>query len=172
MDDALVVRAREPLGDLGGEVQRARLAPAAPRASASLSFSPRISSIAMNVTPVGFADLVDHGDVGVLERGGGARLLEEALAARPDRSARSSGRTLSATSRAEVDVQRAIDDAHAAAADLFDDLVVRKPPAGQCHCCGVYAGGGFACAGGARAAVGDRDSIGASLCADVALVGR
>ncbi len=123
--DALLVRARQAFGDLGREVERARLAAAVRGCSVSLSFSPRISSIAMNVTP-------SASPTSWMTAMCGCSSARAARASWSSRSRRSRivdeivGQHLERDFAAEVHVDGAVDDAHAAAADLFDDLVVRE----------------------------------------------
>ena len=139
------------------------------RASASLSFSPRMSSIAMNVTPVGFADLVDDGDIGMLEGGRGARLLQQPRAA-VGVVQQILGQDLERHFACQIDVEGAIDDAHAAAADFVEDLVVReRRPVNDTGAASIRGAGALDVFGGARRAC-DRGSIGASLCADFCAV--
>ena len=71
-----------------------------------------------------FADVVDGADVGMIERGGGfgfALKRSRACAS----WATSSGRNFSATTRSQARVFGFVNDAHAAAAEFFDDAVVR-----------------------------------------------
>ena len=91
----------------------------------------------MNAQAVGFVDRVNDGDVGMLERGGRLRFLHEALPAFGvvDEIV---GQDLERDLAIEAQVHRAVDHAHAAAADLVEDLVVRKrapdqPVWGVCH---------------------------------------
>src|SRR6185436_8665007 len=81
---------------------------------------------------VGFVDLVDDGDVRMLERGRGARFLDEALPARGvgDELGR---KDLQRDVPAQAHVSRAVDDPHPAAADFLDDLIVRDGPSDQRH---------------------------------------
>ena len=72
---------------------------------------------------VGIPDLVNHSDVRMLERRCGTGFVEKPLAAGWIVN-EFGGSTLSATSRPSGCLHRAKDDAHAAAADLFDDFVV------------------------------------------------
>ncbi len=71
---------------------------------------------------------MNHRDVRVFDERGGPRFLQHPLAAQPivDEILR---QHLERDVAAEVQVARPIHDAHAAAADLFDDLVVRQRPA-------------------------------------------
>ena len=98
MHDALLVRRREPAGDLRassravGDGERAR-------ARAARAGSP-LDELHRDVdAPVGLADLVDDRDVGVRDGRRGARLAQEAAAVRSSSFASSRGSTLSATVR-------------------------------------------------------------------------
>ena len=71
--------------------------------------------------------LLEHAPL-PLERGGGLRLLHEAPPAIGIRD-QLLGQHLERHLAIEADVDRAVDDPHAAAADLLDDLVVGKGPA-------------------------------------------
>ena len=72
--------------------------------------------------PVNFVDFVDDGDVRMFERGGGARFLDETLTpvGIGDQIRR---QDLERDLAIQFDVEGAVDDAHAAPADLVDDLV-------------------------------------------------
>jgi predicted transport protein len=73
--------------------------------------------------PVGFVDLVNHRNVGVLELGSGARLLHEPAAALRVRD--QLGRQhLQSHFPVELQIDRPINDPHAPAAQLFQYLVV------------------------------------------------
>ncbi len=131
VDDALVVRAREPFGDLGGDFEGAvRRQRAARGQVAQLLAAHQLHRD--EVDAVGFVDRVDDRDVRMFERGGSARLLNEPLA--PVGVGHQLRRQhLERHLAVQAQVERAIDDAHAAAADLFDDLIVRERPADQGH---------------------------------------
>jgi hypothetical protein len=70
-------------------------------------------------------DLVDHGDVGMLKGSGGLRLLDEAALALGigDEVGR---QNLESDLAVQLGVHGTVDDAHAAAAQLIEDLVMRK----------------------------------------------
>ena len=73
----------------------------------------------MNVIPSASPDFMDDRDIRVFERGGGTRFLQKPVAA--DRVVKQIvGQDLERHFAAEVDVDRAIDDAHPAAADFLD----------------------------------------------------
>ena len=127
VDDALLVCAREPFGDLGRERERARLRQrAAAERLAQLLAANQLHRDERHT--VGLADLVDDRDVRMLEHGCRTSLLQQAVAAH--RVVHEIvGKDLQRDFAAELHVDGAIDDAHAAAANLVDDLVVRKGPA-------------------------------------------
>ena len=72
------------------------------------------------------SDLEDRRDVGMLERGGRFRFLNEALPAIRIRGLDGLGKHFDGELAIELGIPRAVDLAHPAAADLLDDLVVRK----------------------------------------------
>ena len=76
----------------------------------------------MNVVPSSLADLVDGDDVRMVEDRGGARLLDEARR-RSGSAVASAASILTATVRPSR-FDGAIDDPHAAAADLLFDAVM------------------------------------------------
>ncbi len=74
---------------------------------------------------LGFVDLVDDGDVRMLECGGGLRFLHEpALAIGVGHQLRR--QDLEGDLAVQPHVDGAVDDPHAAAADFVDDTVVRE----------------------------------------------
>ena len=81
VDDALLVRAREPFGDLDGEVERARRRQRAARRQVARACSPRTSSIAMKLTPSTSSISWMTAMCGMLEGRRRLRLLHEARAA-------------------------------------------------------------------------------------------
>ena len=127
MNQALLVRPREPFADFGGQLERAfRGQPAAQDDAAELVAADELHRDERHA--VGFADFVDDGDVGMFDERGGARLAQQPLA--PDRVVHEIvGQDLERDLASEVDVHRAIDDPHPAAADFLADLVVRQSPA-------------------------------------------
>ena len=94
-----------------------------PAASTVSNGVPCTSSIAMKVVPSSLVDFVDGDDVGVIQRGGGARLLHE-----PAVAVRIGGRFgrqhLDGDRPAEPDIDRTVNDPHAAAAQLLVETVV------------------------------------------------
>ena len=80
---------------------------------------------------VGVLDVVDDADVAVVGRGRGLRLAHEALLCAPSSWLHCGGRNFSATVATELGVARLVDDAHPAAAQLGDDVVVRDRAANQ-----------------------------------------
>ena len=76
------------------------------------------------------ADVVDGADVGVVERGGGARLAAEARQ-RGGVAGHLFGQELERDLAAEPGVDGAVDDAHAAAAELVEDSIVGDRAADQ-----------------------------------------
>ncbi len=82
--------------------------------------------------PVDLADLVNDRDVRMLERGGGLRLLDEAPT--PIGVVRQIvGQDLERDIAIQPRVGGAVDNAHAAAADLFSDTVVPEEASGDIH---------------------------------------
>jgi hypothetical protein len=81
---------------------------------------------------VGFVDVVDDGDVGVLDRRRGLGFLDEAPAAFRivDQFL---GQDLEGDVAIETGVSGAIDQTHAAAADLLGDVILGEPAARQAH---------------------------------------
>ena len=77
MDDALLVRGLERLGDLPGERQRLVERDGACRAMRSASVGPSTSSITSACTPPESLEAVDDGDVGMIERSERPRLALE-----------------------------------------------------------------------------------------------
>jgi hypothetical protein len=71
----------------------------------------------------GFTNVEDGADVGVVEGGGGFGLAREPLAEKRF-LAPFNGQKLEGDSAIEAGVSSAIDDAHAAATELFEDLVM------------------------------------------------
>jgi len=79
----------------------------------------------MKVVPVHLVDLVDRGDVGMVERRGCLSFLNEAALALGIGD-EVGGKDFEGDLPVELEIHSAVDNAHAAAADLFEDLVVRK----------------------------------------------
>jgi len=71
----------------------------------------------------GFVDIENDADVGVVERGSGLGLADEAVALL-FAQAQPGGEELESDGAVEPDVARAVDHAHAAAAQLVKDFVV------------------------------------------------
>ena len=124
MDDAFAVGGIQRVGDFDGEPSRTSISSGRP-AMRCFSVTPSRYSMAMKAWPFCFADVVDGADVGMIQSGSGLRLAPEALERLTDLWATSSGRNFSATKRSQARVFGLVDDAHAAAAQLFDDAVVR-----------------------------------------------
>jgi hypothetical protein len=73
--------------------------------------------------PVGFVDLIDYGNIGMLESGRRLGLLNEP--ALPLRVGNQLGRQdLEGDLAVQIDVEGTVDDPHAATADLIEDLVM------------------------------------------------
>ncbi len=127
MNEALVVRPREALADFGGQLERAL----GREGTATQHIAELLAPDELHRDErhaVGFADFVDDGDVGMLDERRGTRLVQQPLA--PDRIVHEIvGQDLERDLAAEVDVHRAIDDPHPAAADFLADVVVRQSPA-------------------------------------------
>ena len=77
--------------------------------------------------PVVLADGEDRDDVGVMELGGGVGLALEALAGL-SRQAEAGGQDLEGNAAIQRDLPGLVDDAHAAATDLADELEVAESP--------------------------------------------
>ena len=121
--DAARVRGLEGVGDLDAEIeQRVELEGSRGEAVAQrLAFEQLHGD---EGPPVVLVDVVDRADVGVLERGGGARLALQPLEGL--RVARQLlGQELQRDASAELQVLGLVDDAHAAAAQLREHAVVR-----------------------------------------------
>ena len=124
VDDAFVVGAGECFGHLGGELQRAG-------ERKGLSLQQIAELLALDELhgdesgAVRFVDLEDGGDVRMVERGGRLGLLDEApppfLVGDQFRR-----QHLESHLAIELGVEGPVDDPHAAAADLVEDLVVGK----------------------------------------------
>ena len=121
------MRAAEALRDLDGQIERpfrGQRTPnqdvAQPLAADQLHRDERHA--------VGGADLVDDRDVRMLDERRGACFLQHPLATNAivDEIFR---QDFEGDVAAEVEIAGAVDDAHAAAADFFDDFVVREPAA-------------------------------------------
>ena len=124
MDDADFVRARERFGDLDGEINRARgrdrpaRNPTAQRLAADQFHSDERDAVS-------FANVVNNCDVRVLERGRGARLLDEAGPARRISDERRR-KDLYRDIAVHPLIMRAVDLPHPAGADRLGDLVGTK----------------------------------------------
>ena len=131
MDDAFVVRAGETFGDLRPNFERATGRQHAARQHvAQLLAANQLHGHEAHA--VRFIDLVDDRDMWMLERRCRAGFLYEALPALGIGD-ELRGQNLQRDLAAEASVERAIHDTHPAAADLFDDFVVRERPADQGH---------------------------------------
>ena len=78
----------------------------------------------MNGRPSVLPDVVDGADVRVIQRGRGARLAPESLQCVRSRGS-AIGQELEGDGPPEARVLGAVDDAHAAAAELLEDVIVR-----------------------------------------------
>ena len=78
----------------------------------------------MKAWPSCFADVVDGADVGMVQSGSGARFAPEALEGLRI-AGDIVGQKFQSDEAAQARVFGFVDDAHAAAAELFDDAVVR-----------------------------------------------
>ena len=92
------VRVGDAVGDLHGEIERA---PRVHRRAAAFvaQAAARGELVGEVVASVGLADVPQRGDVRMGQRGGGARVLEQARAAAPDRAAIAGATIFSATVR-------------------------------------------------------------------------
>ena len=127
MDDPFLVRAREAFGDLDRQGKRTDQGKRAAAQRFRQFFATNQLHRDVGHT-VGVSHFVNDGDMRMFERGCGTRFLQQALAAGgivQELVRQDFQRHLAS----EIDVEGTIDDAHAAAADLVDDLVVREPPA-------------------------------------------
>ncbi len=122
MDDAGAMRLGQSLGDLDGKIEE----PARrQRLSRSEQLAERLSLDELHgdvQSAVGLADVVDGEDVGVVQRGGGARLLFEALSS-PVVPGHRRGEHLDRDLAAELGVLRPVHLTHPARAQRRDDLV-------------------------------------------------
>ena len=131
VDDLLVVRGLERVGELDGEVERIV------QGKGALP-NPRLEGLALDVLhgderlAVALADLVDLADVGVIERSGGARFAKEPLASVVVLLERF-GQELDRHLAPEHGVLRQKDAAHAAPAERLDELELLPGFAGGCH---------------------------------------
>ena len=121
MDDAGGVGAGERVGDLLGVAQAAAEGQR-PLSHALLEGLPGDELHDDEVLAVGLHDVVHGHDAGVLERGGGLRLVDEPLPALRVGD-RVSGEDLEGDEAAEQGVAGLVDDAHAALPELLDDAV-------------------------------------------------
>ena len=86
--------------------------------------TPSRNSMAMNALPSCFADLVDRADVGMVQRRRGPSFAAEA-GQRLRVSGNVFGQELERDEAAKLGVFGLVDHTHPAAAELFDDAVVR-----------------------------------------------
>lgn len=116
-------RPRQALGDFAGQLQRAwhGEAPAA-QPVAQLFAANELHGNEGDA--LRFAHLMDHGNVRVLEGGGGLGFLDEA-APPLGVSHQIRRKNLEGNLAVEVQVDRAINDPHSAPANLLEDFVVR-----------------------------------------------
>ena len=129
VDDPLVVRGGEPLGHLARHLHRATDR----QASASEHVAKALAADELHRDErraLGFAHFVDRGDVRMLQRRRGLGLLHEAAAALGvgDELRK---QHLERDFAVERRVDRSVDDAHAAAAELADERVVGQRAAGH-----------------------------------------
>ena len=129
MDDPLVVGARQAFGHFRRDFERAAGRQMSAREHVAELLAPH-QLHRDEADTVGFVDLMDDGDVRMLERRRSPRLLNEPLPAvgigqqfRREHFQRDFP--------IQPNVDRAIHDAHAAAADLVEDLVMGQRPSGQ-----------------------------------------
>ena len=130
VDDPLLVRGFERLGDLLGDRQRLERSGMAPRAIRSASVGALDQLHHERVDAVRFLEAVNVRDVRMVQRREDLRLALEAREALRIASRTTSGRTLIATSRFELRVARAIDLAHPAGAERAEDFVRAEASAG------------------------------------------
>ena len=146
MDDASGMGLRESVGDLAAQVQR--VAEGEPPAADPVRERAALDVLhGDEVDAVRLVDVVDRDDVGIVEGGGRAGLLDEALppagVGHPVR-----GQEFQGDEAAETGVASLVDDTHPAFAELLDDLVVRHEPTdhqalhgdGVAGCCADRAG--------------------------------
>ena len=134
MHDLLLVRARQAGGDLRPDLERAgRRELLTCQQVAQLVAADQLHRDERE--PVGFADLVNDGDVRMLDRRGGLGLLDEAPA--PIAVVRQVvGQDLERDIAVQPRVGGAIDHAHPAAADFFGNPIVAERAAGEIHALG------------------------------------
>ena len=146
MDDALLVRGVEGVGDLRGD--RQGLLRAQDPGDPVVSVSPSTSSSTSAWSPPSSADPVNRGDVRVVERGEQPRLAVES--AQPvGIAAEERGEDLDGDVASELQVSRAIDLAHAAGAEELDQSIAAQVAAGEVRHCvrdGYYSGFAFSLA--------------------------
>ena len=124
VDQPLFVRTGKPFSDLDRDIERALgLQGPTDQDLAELVTADQLHRDERHT--LGLADFVDHRDVRVLDQRRGPRFLEHPLAA--DTIVHEIlGQDLERHLAPQVQVARAIHHAHAAAADLLDDFVVRE----------------------------------------------
>ena len=129
MNDALGVSGVEGIGDFDGNFesffQRARVA-----GDAMLE---RVPFQKLHGDEVAFgiaADFVNSADIGVVQGGGGASFAAEAFK-RVGVTHEIVGKKFEGDEAAEIEILGFVDDAHAAAADFFQDAIVRDSLADQ-----------------------------------------
>jgi len=129
VDDALLVRGREPFGDLGRGLDRPSRRETAARelAAEGLALQQLLDDIRSAVV---LPDVIDGRDVGMVQDAGGFRLLLEA--AEPVRVLRKRRRQhLDRDLSSEPWILRPVDLTHPSGADLAEDLVRTEPLAGR-----------------------------------------
>ena len=148
MDDALGTRRFKRVRDLDAELQQGRKF----QGAAADAFVERLAFEKLHhdeVLALVLIDLVDRADAGMIQRGGGARFTLKALEHRGVlRHLR--GQEFDGDVAAELGVLGLVDDAHAPAAELGGDPVVRDGLADHSASSGFEWGSGDSITGGTR----------------------
>ena len=124
MNDAFRVGGVERVGDLDAEIEEQFQIEGAAVDAMLQGFAIEAFHCDVGVT-VGFADIVNRADVGMIERGGSAGFAAEAFE-RLRVFSEIVGKKFQGDVAAEVCVFGFVNDAHSAAAEPFDDAVVRE----------------------------------------------
>ena len=124
VNDALGVRRIERLGDLDRQFEQLVRRQGLP-SDALRSVIPSSNSMTMKDLTVLLADLVDGADVGVVERRSRPSLALETFQGLTASELQFGGKKLQSDVPAQRFVLGLVDDAHATAAELLDDAVVR-----------------------------------------------
>ena len=123
MNDALGVGGVERVGNFDAEIEEKLQIHGAAADGMLQSFAVETFHGQVGLA-VGFADVVNGADVGMIQRGGGARFAAEAFE-RLRVFGQFIGEEFQRDEAAEVGVLSLVNHAHAATAEFFDDAVVR-----------------------------------------------